>query len=233
LLNLRVASLLDLPYASSVFRAPFRRIMSSQALAAEEKLRVVEITKESAGKRAGARGTITGLPVFLAAVLSRIDNLEQFWPAVGQLRAEASALRRRRGDLEQTLADQGSKAQMRTEIQLAKAVAREAQTLSSQLRVPVAGAAAAFVAAAISGPAAAALAAIGALSLWEKMDAATYELLVARFRRPYEIFLNNVGEEAAAMHSGLPRIARIWQMPESSLAQHARFLERVGDVGLG
>jgi hypothetical protein len=65
------------------------------------------------------------------------------------------------------------------------------------------------------------------------MDASTYDLLVARFRRPHEIFLSHIGEEAAAMHRGLPRIARIWRIPESSLAEHAILLKRIAGMGLG
>lgn len=231
LINSRVATVLQIPYASSVLRAPFRNLDHKRYLMCEEQVRSVEIIQKAVRRRRQEEVTTLELPVFLSALLGRITSLEHFWDELAELRLEAGPFRRRRRELEYLLADIGSKYESRARGQLAKAVLRESQGLISRLRVPVVGATAATVAAALSGPAAAALTAIAMLSVWEKIDSETYSILIARFRRPYESFLSHLGEEAAAMLSGLPRVARLWRIPESDLNAHAAFLERARSIG--
>ncbi len=232
LINSQIAAMLEVPYSASAFRAPFRALEHKRMVVAEEKIRSVSVIQEAVRKRREEESSTLELPVFLSALLGRINSLDNFWEELASLRAEAGPFRRRRRELEEHLADIGSKRESRMRGQIAKAVARESQGLVARLRVPVAGAAAATVAAALSGPAAAVLTAVAMLSMWEKVDSETYEMLVGRFRRPYESFLSNIGEESAAMLSGLPRVARLWRIPERNLHSHVAFLERARAAGL-
>ncbi len=232
LINAHTAAVLEIPYSGSVFRASFRSMDLERSKLAEEQLRSIEMISKSVRARANGSLVSIELPVFLAALLGRIESLEEFWPFLAELRDQARGFRARRRELEYSLADDGSKYQSRVQKQLLDAVCRESRGLVSMLRVPVAGAAAATVASALSGPVVAALTSIAMLSAWEKIDSEAYDLLVSRFRRPYEYFLSSVGEDAAAMLQGLPRVSRLWGVKEADLATHVSFLKRVQGLRL-
>ncbi|MGW6023776.1 hypothetical protein [Streptomyces sp. NPDC055099] len=96
------ANLLGLPYAPATARMPFRHYFCERGWELEDRL----LTSEAADRayRELAREQDLVLPVFLAVALADARRIEDVWPRLAELRTRARRFRAHRADLDEALA---------------------------------------------------------------------------------------------------------------------------------
>ncbi|MFI1973466.1 hypothetical protein [Streptomyces cinnamoneus] len=95
------AGLLALPYAPATARMPFRHHFVQRSWELEDRL----LTSDAASRayRELAREGDLVLPVFLAVALARARRPEDVWTRLAELRSQARAFRKHRGDFDESL----------------------------------------------------------------------------------------------------------------------------------
>jgi hypothetical protein len=218
--NMLVANAIGLPYSPSIVRVPFISHMLSNGLIAQDNLRDVATIQSAIGPtRAGFEDnallpTITiQLPVFLSVLLHRTRSLEDSWMQLAEMRAEATAYRRRRVELLHELQHGSRHAAERIRAALLEDVARWKRTLGWQFAS--AGTLAVTSTTLGGGLAATILSSVAAALFAGQLDAEGRSAL-ARKLRAHEWYLANLGFSARACMDSLARIESLWGVPLST-----------------
>lgn len=220
--NSHISRVLQLPYASSITRMPFRDNYYYFAQVVHEQLESIKaINKYLLEYRPAyfVPDKVLRLPVFLSVALSRCSSLDMFYEVLADLRKQAEPFRRHRREYELALQKPNS-----TElISLRKAIESDASNLTRALIAPVASAFAAVLAANAGGTPALAVTGIGLLTAIGQFDEAQQDLLLRRLLRPEEWFLSNITQTARAITDSLSDVKKLWKCHMSDSYYVSRF----------
>jgi hypothetical protein len=221
LLNLEAARHYNIPYAGGITRSPIKRLawrrgrQGDAMLAAIDKsgLGVVNTLDQAYRQRvtaafASSQETVI-LPVFLATVLSRIDNLNQFYECADELKEQAKPLRRRLVAIEQAL--NSSQPQDETRKLLA-AFGDDSRLLLRTLGdlVPIASAVAGVVLTAATGQPQWLTAVLALLSTRDSLRRRTWERLYNRVWRRDMWFVTQLGQVSSELVAVIPKMELLW-----------------------
>jgi hypothetical protein len=237
LLNLEAARYYNIPYAGGITRLPIKRLLwrrgrqGDAMLAAIDKsdLGVVNTLDRAYRQRVAAtldsnQETVV-LPVFLAAVLSRIDHLDQFSECAYELREQARPLRRRLVTIEQALNSTQPQHEIRS---LLSAFGDDSRLLRRTLGdlVPVASAVAGVVLAAATGQPQWLTAVLAALGARDSLRGQTWERLYNRVRRRDLWFVTELGQVSSELVAAIPKLELLWKRR----FDHANFSARLNKL---
>lgn len=231
--NAHIARALQLPYAPSVTRIPFRHYLYEVSGVIHEGLRSIRQLDQHLSLNRGAydlpKEPNLRLPVFLSIVLKRCSSLNQFYEVLAELRVQAADFRRLRREYEQALEKPNS-----TELEsLRKAIQQDAKKLYDVLVAPGASAIAATIATAAGAPDLEMVwMTVGLLTLCSQLDEVKREWLIRRLLRPQEWFLSNIAEEGRAIGDSLADVERLWKRDIDDKYYHSR-LSDLSHLGYG
>jgi hypothetical protein len=221
LLNLEASRHLGIPYAAGVARTPMKRLhwvrgRRADAMIAElsdPDLTVRQVLDDAYEKRVeaafSARQQKTALPVFLAAVLARIDRLDQFFDRVDDLRKQATPLRRRIVEIEQALA--GSSRQL--EINRLFAAFNDDSSLLRRTTwdlLPFASAAAGVVLTAATAQPAWLTASLALLKAPGTLHSTTSRRVVNRLWHRDLWFVTKLATTSKELTAAIPKLEQLW-----------------------
>jgi hypothetical protein len=221
LLNLEAGRRYNIPYAGGITRVPIKRLLwqrgrqGDATLAAIEKsdLGTVRILDDAYQRRVAAalvanQQTIV-LPVFLAAVLSRIDHLNQFYECADELREQAKPLRRRLVAIEQALDSTQPQHEIR---KLLAAFGEDTRMLRRTLwdLAPAASAVTGVVLTAATAQPLLMTATLAALAAGPSMRPQTWDRLANRVWRRDLWFVTELGQVSSELVNATPRLEELW-----------------------
>jgi hypothetical protein len=212
--NLRLSYLLGIPYVSSTTRIPFRSQLYRNASFAHSQLLLQREIDRYANSRAyyvPNRPTLS-LPAFAAIALHRASSLSDVLTQIGEIRSDASALRRRRAEWEEALRLEDA----RTTQRLRAAIDDDAVALRRDLTGPVVAAVSASLAAAASPTTGLTVSLIGITAMIGSMPADRREAIVQRLLRPSEWFLTSTSDTARGITDMREKVTRLWNLNDST-----------------
>ena len=149
------------------------------------------------------------LPVFLAAVLSRIDDLGQFYECADELREQAKPLRRRLVAIEQALDSTQPQDEIR---KLLEAFGEDTRLLRRTLwdLTPAASGVTGVVLTAATGQPLWLTAILAALAAGPAMGRQTWDRLANRVWRRDLWFVTELGQVSSELLDATPRLEELW-----------------------
>jgi phosphoglycerate-specific signal transduction histidine kinase len=179
------------------------------------------------------------LPFLLAAVLSRISQLDEFFEELGQIRRDTANLRKRRAGLDRQI-HEGNKLEIE---KLRAAVADEArQAMTPYAKIAVAGIAGIVVA---IGAAQLGLGGIESLALPAFLAYAAAEGVAhkvadekitkasERLLKPEFSMVTDLAKSAEALTNALPKVRRLWGIKDADLPEFAVRFGRLAQLRPG
>lgn len=208
-INQRIAEFFMLPYACSPGRIPFRGHLYARSLHVQQELtfsKVIDNRYEKLAQAAQLR-----LPIFLALALRDSVTPEGLWVTLAELRAEASAFRAHRKEMDLALA--------RGNLEEANNISQALHTSVESL-LKVAGNVTASEGAVIledlsKGDISMVSTSIGAVVAAETgaLESSFTERLMRRLRRPQLLWISDIVEQSHHLTEALPDLSRIWEIP--------------------
>lgn len=241
--NMELSRLLQIPYAGSICRLPVRKYLWEQGRWADAlvssipdaDITAVTVLDDAYRKRVSGilptRESAVAVPVLLAAVLQRIDRLNQFEEGLAELRDKAAPLRKRLSELESGLAgDNQSKEVTRLLAAFGDDVRVFRRTVSelTPLALTVAG----IVLKAATGQPAWLTASLAALAAPDKISRRTFVRLWNRVVRRDLWFVTEIGAMSNAVLQSRSKLERLWR-PEQGVgfgSEFAKRLERISEL---
>ncbi|MEV8317719.1 hypothetical protein AB0Q95_26465 [Streptomyces sp. NPDC059900] len=218
------ANLLGLPYAPATARMPFRHYFCERGWDLEDQLLTADAASRAYRELAGEQDLV--LPVFLAVALSEARRIEDVWPRLAELRTRARRFRRHRQDLDEALS-LGEASE--TSRQLLMAVRSEAVGLTE-----VCGHGFSLVAK-IVGRLTRATPAQLPEEIATLMGIASAEVPADLRRRlwwqcfrPELRFLIQVRSQSREMTDAMPKIGRLWGLPQGRAKGFRERFEQLG-----
>jgi hypothetical protein len=223
-MNQRFADDLALPYVRGTARMPFRRHLDQ--LAQEVQLRLV--SAELLDKRYAelAEGAQLQLPVFLALALQQADQPSDLWTRIASLRLDSRRYRERRHHLDQVLADRD----LGEYKKMAKALSTDAESIATLVGGPLAAAAESVFSTVVQGTPDVVGTSIAALTAAGKnlLSSTLVDRIRWRLNRPDLHFMNSAVDQAKHLTEAMPRVSRVWKVPER---HHDLFANRFAGIG--
>jgi hypothetical protein len=230
--NLRVASMLGVPYVGNATRLPIRHHQYRRAARIHRELLLsveldASVQRHRAAYLAPERPNVH-LPVFGALALRRAGARGDLLDALATLRADAARLRARRAEYDEVLrGPDATKAD-----KLRQAMADDSGRLTSGLAAPAAAGLAAVLAA-TSGPTTlTAIAGIGALTALGAMSEETRRVVLRRLFRPTHWWLTDTAGTARSIASSAADLQRLFDLGDEAVDTCRRRLEQLAAVGL-
>jgi hypothetical protein len=208
---------LDIPYFPNGLRCPARKARYSRAkkfpsfLASKYKFDEIYYSQSEIYRL--KNDSYLTLPIFLSAVIEKIDDLSEFWERIADIRGEAKNFRKKRGDL-----DNACKAGNINEIKkLKNAVVQESKEFAKWAEISItstAGIGSTLLIAICPRIGVATIPvqlAIAALSPWIKNCAQeVIRNVVQRLFAPTNYFLNDIGDRAGKITNSLDKVEKLW-----------------------
>lgn len=224
LFNLAVSNCLGLQYMPNSFRLPFRKFYYDRARVIQPYLgSIPTIEKEYKDLMALYFDTDKnnlGIPFFLAAILSKISSLDEFFEELANVRVKAGLFRLHRHELDLALLH-GNVIEAR---KLHDALQEDTNYL--RLKFPYAsilGATAAVLAAITANLSPFVLTAIGILTAASQFPREDIEILKKRVLQRQYWFLIDQKDAALALTNAFPKIHSLWNISGSSQADTVAF----------
>ncbi|HOZ49948.1 MAG TPA: hypothetical protein PLO37_24350 [Candidatus Hydrogenedentes bacterium] len=209
LFNLRLASLLDVPYYPNTLRLPALSALADSACQTTLKEPLVDqlqcvfldLLRESGGYYPLYR-----MPFFTTAVLSTVTSPQQILPKLGQMRHEARHLR----DHKAALAEAFRVGDGKELSALSRAMKDDTKALALKLAVPIVGASILAVLPSIGSLTIEQVSVVAILSAMLAVSPDTVAAFTRRILRPHFWFLANVASEAAQFLNVYEKAGSIW-----------------------
>jgi hypothetical protein len=217
LFNLRVSNFLNLHYLPNSFRLPFRNFYYQKARKTQPFVQSLQRIDEEYSALTELYFDSTKnnlqLPFFLAAVLSRISKLDEFFEVLAETRLDATQFRAHRVELDEAL----ERGDIETTKKLRAALRGDSKNLQVKFPyAPVAGATAAVLAALAAEKSPQVLAAIAILTTASGFKREDLEKLKQRVFRRQFWFLADMKDAANGLTSAYPKIRRLWGLRGTS-----------------
>ena len=243
LFNLELSRILQIPYAGSICRLPVRKYLWEQGRWSDallssipnSDLTSVTILDDAYRKRVAAilphRESVVVLPVLLAAVLQRIDRLDQFEERLAELRKQAAPLRKRLSQIESGLHGNRQEKEVK---RLLDAFSDDVHVFRRTLSesIPYALAIAGIVLKAATGQPAWLTATLGVLAAPDKLSKRTFVRLRNRVVRRDLWFVTEIGSMASALLKPQSKLEKFWR-PQRGVgfgSEFAKRLERISQL---
>lgn len=217
------ATMLGVPYAPATVRMPFRHHFCKRSWELDDRLRVGEAATNAYRKLARKEDLV--LPVFLAVALANAHRPEEVWVRLAELRAKACGFRKRRVELDESLA-LGEVSD--TSRRLLAAVRSEALKLTElsgfgyKLVVKILGRLARATPPHLPDDVTTMLGIVRS-----DLPADLSQRLWWQFFKPELRFLTNVRTQSRQMTNAMPRIGKLWGLPPSHADRFRRRFERL------
>lgn len=212
--NIRLAFLMGLPYMPNSLRMPIQRVRYERAKQIAQVFQTLQMLErhyaDAVPLYSRPREARMTLPIFLAALIHRIDDLDQFWTELAELRQKAKKFRERRAAYDQACSLNKSDEVDR----LGQALLSEAGKAPTWLKITTGSllgtALASFQPMLGAAPFTVQLAVAALTPVLQEYGP---ELLTSGFRRlwsPQLWFLSDVGAAARQVLNAQPKIERLW-----------------------
>jgi len=228
--NQGIATALGLPYMPGTLRMPFRRQFIKRARDIQDRLVTVARADINFTQQQPESPLI--LPFFTAALLRQATTREDIWSQMAHMREQSVPFRQKRADLDQIL--EGSLVSRQAQ-QVLKAIGDDALRLRD-----VAGAAQQTASVVVGGVVAATPAApLVTAGLQVAVNAASglnregsWTRIWRRLFQRHLYFLSQTNSQAIELTNALPKIAKLWEMPEigAYLDHFANATKQMGHV---
>ena len=226
LFNMRIAGVLNLPYAANSSRLPVTYRRFSNAAAANNFFLDIQEVQDVVNRQISeaSRPLSMKLPVFLATILMKCDRPDQILGEIGSWRQRAEPYRVKRAELLAALRD----GDVKTVKRLRRAVDADIGALAKAATPDLADAVLAPAFAATGhGIAALILATFKMLKVVTGVDENARTAIVNRIARRDMWFISKISDAATSYGNSLARVQLIWGISDRKLDECSRTLERM------